>query len=139
MAGRGVVSGHAWRLVAGALVLVGAGWLLPVLAQRTGLGAVFSTPAFFALSWGVASFLGALVARTGFLPVALVLWVAVWKLVLFTLYRIAEPVGQASLLGLLQSNALAIVLGLSATIAGALLGQRAAARWQRRGGGPLAA
>ena len=40
---------------------------------------------------------------------------------------------------LLQSNALAIVLGLSATIAGALLGQRAAARWHRRGGGPLAA
>lgn len=128
----------AWRLVAGGVVLVGVGWLLPVLAQRAGLGAASSTPALFALSWGIASFLGALVARTGFLPVALVLWVAVWKLVLFTLYRISEPVGEASVLGLLQLNALAIVLSLAATIAGALLGQRMAARWQRRGGGPVA-
>ena len=133
------MSRHAVRLLAGAVLLVVVGWLLPFLAARAGLGDVLTTPEIGALGWAVAAFLGGFVARTGFLPVAFVMWVAVWKLSLLALYQIAAPTGEASVVGLLQLNALAIAMSLAATFAGTLLGQKAAACWARHGGGPVAA
>ena len=75
--------------------------------------------------------LGALVARRGFVLPAIGLWLLGWSANIYFLYRIAEPVGQASVLGILQYNPFAISLSLLAVVAGALFGQALAQRLQR--------
>lgn len=75
--------------------------------------------------------LGAFVARRGFVLPAIGLWLLDWSANIYFLYRIAEPVGQASVIGILQYNLFALSLSLLAVVAGALFGQALARRSQR--------
>ncbi len=75
--------------------------------------------------------LGAFVARRGFVLPAIGLWLLSWSADIYFLYRVAEPVGQASILGILQYNLLTIILSLLAVVAGAWFGQALAQRSQR--------
>jgi hypothetical protein len=67
--------------------------------------------------------LGAYVARRRFILPALGLWFVTSIAALYNTYRIAEPVGQASISGILQFNAPNIVLSIVAVAAGAVSGQ----------------
>jgi|SRR6185312_2968087 len=75
--------------------------------------------------------LGAFVARRGFVLPVIGLCLLGWSANIYFLYRIAEPVGQASILGILQYNVFAISLSLLAVVAGALFGRALAQRSQR--------
>ena len=133
------MTAHGYRLLAGGAVLVLGGWLLPLMAGRLGLDTLLPGPAVGILAWSGAAALGGFIARTGFLPVALVLWAAVWKLALLALYQIAAPAGGVSVLALLQFNALPMALSLAATVVGTLLGQRVATRGRRGPPDPVVA
>ena len=72
--------------------------------------------------------LGAFVARRNFLIPAFALLAFYWAYIIYVLYLIAAPTGQASVLGILLTNTSALTLQAFATtigvIAGQLLGQR---------------
>ena len=79
----------------------------------------------------LATTIGAFIARRGFVLPALGLWFVDWLLVVYLLYFIAVPTGQASFLATAQINLLSIVLSALAVAIGALVGQALAKRAQR--------
>ena len=79
----------------------------------------------------LATAIGAFIARRGFVLPALGLWFVEWLLVVYLVYLIAAPTGQASFLAIAQRNLLGIVLSALAVAIGALLGQALARRAQR--------
>ncbi len=79
----------------------------------------------------LATAVGALVARRGFVFPALGLWFVEWLVVIYFLYRIAEPTAQASILAIARLNLPNIMLSALAVVLGALLGQVLAERTQR--------
>jgi hypothetical protein len=79
----------------------------------------------------LATTIGAFIARRGFILPALGLWFVGWLLVVYLLYFIAAPTGQASFLVIAQINLLSIVLSALGVAIGALLGQSLARRAQR--------
>ena len=119
---------NASRALGGAVVLLASAWMLSQVSELVGLGRYINDPPRGALGWLVAAFLGGLFARSHFIPVAVGVWAVVWGVILFTLYRIAEPTGQASVPALLQFNAAALALSLGASILGSALGQLASRR-----------
>lgn len=76
----------------------------------------------------LATTIGALIARRGFVFPALGLWLVGWLLVVGLLYFIAAPTGKASFLAIAQVNLLSIVLSALAVAVGALVGQSLAKR-----------
>ncbi|HEU4670863.1 MAG TPA: hypothetical protein VFR91_09140 [Dyella sp.] len=79
----------------------------------------------------VAATIGAFIARRGFVLPALGLWLVQWLVVVYVLYWIAEPTGQASALAIVQRNMPGFFLSAAAVASGALLGQVFAGRAQR--------
>jgi len=75
--------------------------------------------------------LGAYIARRRFVLPALGLWLLSSVVVFYIVYSIAEPVGQASISGILQFNALGIMFSFAAVMAGAIFGQYLASRHQQ--------
>lgn len=73
---------------------------------------------------------GAFVARRGFVLPALGLWLVEWLVVVYLLYRVAQPSGQASIRAIVQLNLLSIVLCALAVVGGVWLGQAVARRSQ---------
>ena len=71
----------------------------------------------------LATAIGAFIARRGFVLPALGLWLVEWLLVVYLLYFIAAPTGQASFLAIAQVNLRSIVLSALAVAIGALVGQ----------------
>ena len=74
----------------------------------------------------VAAGLGGFIARTRFVPVALIVHAVVWLAILYTLYRIAN--GQSTYLAIAGSNALAMAVAFPLVGLGAYLGQWLSAR-----------
>ena len=71
----------------------------------------------------LATAIGAFIARRGFVLPALGLWLVEWLLVVYLLYFIAAPTGQASFLAIAQVNLRSILLSALAVAIGALVGQ----------------
>jgi hypothetical protein len=114
------------RCAAGVYALLSLAWLIPFIARQTGLAHGVPDTVTGPAVWVVATFVGGFVAKHRFVPFAVLAWATVWGLILFTLYSIAAPLGQASLPRLLQYNAVALAATLAANITGAVLGQLAA-------------
>ncbi len=117
------------RIVLGLAAMAVFGLVAGELVSRANIAI---DPALRSLVVGlVAAAIGAFIARRGFVLPALGLCLAEWLLVIYALYRIAEPVAQASVLAIAQLN-LPIFLRSAAVVAlGALLGQAFARRSQR--------
>ncbi|GAB6197523.1 hypothetical protein [Lysobacter xanthus] len=81
-------------------------WLQPALAGLVGAGA------------------GGFVARNGFLPVALVVQLCVWVLIVHLLHAIAN--GQSPYTQIIVRNLGVLAISMLAAVLGALLGQRLA-------------
>ncbi len=75
---------------------------------------------------------GAFIARRDFVLPALGLWLFEWLVVVYVLYGIAVPTGQASVMAIAQYNLLNILLSALAVVLGALIGQGLGTRMQRR-------
>ena len=71
----------------------------------------------------LAAIVGGFVARERFILVAMGVWAALWAAVLYTLYLIAVPTGQASILSIIQHNVVTLLLSGAATVVGVHLGQ----------------
>ncbi|MGN6656881.1 MAG: hypothetical protein ACTHJ9_16255 [Rhodanobacter sp.] len=112
----GLAATVAFGLVAGELISLAGFVVNPVLKS-------------IALSF-LATTIGAYIARRRFVLPALSLWLVVWLLVVYIVYSIAEPTGQASFLAITQINLLSIVLSAIAVAIGALVGQALARRAQ---------
>ena len=110
----GLAAAAAFGLVAGELMSLANFTSNPVL-QSVVLGFLATT-------------IGALIARRGFVFPALGLWFVGWLLVVCLLYFIAAPTGQASFLAIAHVNLLSIVLSALAVTIGALVGQALAKR-----------
>ena len=72
------------------------------------------------LSTGV----GAFIARRHFLLPAFALWLLIQTYVIYVLYMIAEPTGQASLTGILSYNWISLASSAVAIVVGVALGER---------------
>ena len=112
----GLAAAAAFGLVAGELISL-ANFTFNPLLQSVVLGLLATT-------------IGAFIARRGFVLPALGLWFVCWLLVVYLLYFIAAPTGQASFLAIAQINLLSIVLSALAVAIGALVGQALAKRAQ---------
>jgi hypothetical protein len=112
----GLAAAAVFGLVAGELISLANVTVDPVL-QSIVLGFL-------------ATAIGAFIARRGFVLPALGLWLVEWLLVVYLLYFIAAPTGQASFLAIAQINVLSIVLSALAVAIGALVGQALAKRAQ---------
>jgi hypothetical protein len=112
----GLAAAAVFGLVAGELISLANVTVNPVL-QSIVLGFL-------------ATAIGAFIARRGFVLPALGLWLVEWLLVVYLLYFIAAPTGQASFLAIAQINVLSIVLSALAVAIGALVGQALAKRAQ---------
>ena len=110
----GLAAAAAFGLVAGELISL-ANFTFNPLLQSVVLGFLATT-------------IGAFIARRGFVLPALGLWFVCWLLVVYLLYFIAAPTGQASFLAIVQINLLGIVLSALAVAIGALVGQALARR-----------
>ena len=73
--------------------------------------------------------LGGFIARRGFLFPALALWLLIQALVIYVLYMIAEPTGQASLAKILSYNWISFISSAVVTTIGAILGERISKHW----------
>lgn len=113
----GLAASAVFGLVVGELISLANFTVHPVLQSVV--------PGFLATA------IGAFVARRGFVLPALGLWFVEWLLVVYLVYFISAPTGQASLLAIAQTNLLSIVLSALAVAIGALLGQSLARRAQR--------
>ncbi len=105
----GLAAAAVFGLVAGELISLANFTVNPVL-QSAVLGFL-------------ATAIGAFIARRGFVLPALGLWLVEWLLVVYLLYFIAAPTGQASFLAIAQVNLRSIVLSALAVAIGALVGQ----------------
>jgi putative Mn2+ efflux pump MntP len=112
----GLAAAAVFGLVAGELISLANVTVNPVL-QSIVLGFL-------------ATAIGAFIARRGFVLPALGLWLVEWLLVVYLLYFIAAPTGQASFLAIAQINLLSIVLSALAVAIGALVGQALGKRAQ---------
>lgn len=70
--------------------------------------------------------LGGLIARSRFVPAALLVHAAIWLVILYTLHSLAN--GQSTYLAIASHNASAMALSFPLVGLGAYLGQRLAAR-----------
>ncbi|WEN15451.1 hypothetical protein PY254_01885 [Rhodanobacter sp. AS-Z3] len=117
------------RILRGLAAAVACGLLIGGLAS---LAKVTVNPVLPSVVIGfVATAIGAFIARRGFVLPALGLWFAEWLLVVYVVYFIAAPTGQASLLAIIQRNLLSIALSALAVAIGALVGQSLSRRAQR--------
>lgn len=116
------------RMILGIIGMLATAWALGQVSELLSLGRHIPDAALGGLGWLIAALVGGSIARSGFVPVAVVAWLLVWGVIIYTLYQIARPVGQASLSGIVSYNAVALGISLAATCIGAQLGQRFAER-----------
>ena len=79
----------------------------------------------------IAAFAGGWIAQHRFLIPALLLWAALWCVVVYLLYRIAAPVDPTALTSIFQHNIVAIASSGTGTAIGATLGQMLGGRRAR--------
>jgi hypothetical protein len=71
---------------------------------------------------------GGWIAQRRFLLPALLLWATLWCAIVYLLYRVAAPAGDAAPASILIDNATAIACSCAATVLGVTLGQWAGRR-----------
>jgi len=113
------------RIVLGLLTMIAASWAISEAWPPSGLPSSGMELARSAANAFFSAFLGALVARRGFVIPALALMLIVYGIIFTSLYDIAYP--QATYASILQQNAVTFAVSLLATAFGAWLGQ-----WLRR-------
>lgn len=111
------------RIVAGLVAMVVTACALSFAGELLGIDRFLAVGG--GLSFLTSALVGGFVARSGFVLPALLVWSAVWGAVIYTLYRIAEPTGTASIAGILSYNAMDLAISLIGTWCGAVLGQHA--------------
>ena len=84
-----------------------------------------------ALMWLVSAGFGGFMARRNFLLPALSLFLLYWGYVIYVLYLIAAPTGQASVLGILHYNWISFIASALGVVIGVLLGQRLSGEWPK--------
>jgi hypothetical protein len=109
--------------------------ILAYFAVGTALGSVHAVgslgmPAQAGLLWLICASMASWVVRRGFWVPAAAVWLATWVLVIALLYFIAAPTGQASVVGILQFNALTLTCSAVTAMLGASVGS-----WRARAAG----
>jgi len=74
------------------------------------------------------AFTGGFIANRGFLIPAIILWAAIWGMLIYMLYGIASAAGVASVLEILKNNAAPIFFSGIAVLAGVMIGQKSGGR-----------
>ncbi len=111
------------RILVAALIFFSAHIILSEIMSAVGIEPWtiygFDVP----IVWFVSALLAAWYAGSRFIVPAVAVWGALWTLIVLLLYQVAAPTGQASVLGILQFNALGLVTSLVAVALGVYLGQ----------------
>ena len=111
------------RTAAATALMLATAWAASTMIGLADVGSDLPNNISAPLVWLLATFVGGVVARQRFVPIAAVAWCVVWATILGILYSIAAGAGQASLAGLLGYNWGSMATTLAANVAGAMLGQ----------------
>ncbi len=111
------------RMALGVAAMLTIGWGLSYASELLGVEHHMAATALNGLIFGVSALVGGFIARSGFVPVALGAWLIIQAVIVYILYRIAEPSGQVSIINILSYNLVTLLVSLFSTWGGAAMGQ----------------
>lgn len=111
------------RKALGTVAMIGILWATGYMMELLKIDNYMGTTAANALFFGASALLGGYIARTGFVPFALGIWLLIWAAIVYILYRVIEPMGEASVVEIMSHLYGGVLVSLVAACGGTLIGQ----------------